>query len=468
MSGPKISAYELTGRARAIVFGQMRCEQQSIACAAKIQAELQSLRPFSDDFERQLENIRLLMKRTGDGTEQMDRIERLRESLRRDVKGIRDALSERMPQVSAKYAITEEAYAQKKEELKRLQALQKRVEKIKDDLDGALRQGGKIQAGASENREELNALRRDGDQNVKRIQRSIIDDLNGVYSFDFEDAPDTRIEEKKKALHSRLLELLRGDALPLDIAEEIKRAMVNLQRIGELQSLSTFDSITVSNLQKKVDAYKRDFEQRKAAFEELTERYKALCTMTGEDAKALPFGGGAEAEIAAEIERLEGLLVRQQEQAYIAETVDEVMAEMGYDLIGTREVRKKSGKRFRNELFTFDEGTAVNVTFASDGQISMELGGIGREDRVPTEEETDVLTHAMESFCGEFAEFERKLRERGIVVGNRIALSPPSAEYAAMININDYDVRDDARIDEMNAGEKRRRPAEKKVMRRDC
>jgi len=29
------------------------------------------------------------------------------------------------------------------------------------------------------------------------------------------------------------------------------------------------------------------------------------------------------------------------------------MSDMGYDLIGLREVRKKSGKRFRNELFTF-------------------------------------------------------------------------------------------------------------------
>ena len=38
------------------------------------------------------------------------------------------------------------------------------------------------------------------------------------------------------------------------------------------------------------------------------------------------------------------LLVRQQEQAYISECVDEVMADRGYDLIGSRDVRKKSGK----------------------------------------------------------------------------------------------------------------------------
>ena len=125
---------------------------------------------------------------------------------------------------------------------------------------------------------------------------------------------------------------------------------------------------------------------------------------------------------------------------------------MGYDdLIGSRKVRKKSGKCFRNELFTFNEGTAVNVTFSPDGQISMELGGLSREDRIPTADETEILTRDMESFCGEFVEFERRMLAKGIVVGSRIALSPPSAEYAAIINVNDYDVAESTQISVMNA-----------------
>ena len=159
--------------------------------------------------------------------------------------------------------------------------------------------------------------------------------------------------------------------------------------------------------------------------------------------------------------------MRQQEQAYISDCVDEVMADMGYDLIGSREVRKKSGKRFRNELFTFNEGTAVNVTFSPDGQISMELGGLSREDRIPTSEETEILTHDMESFCGEFAEFERRMLAKGVVVGQRIALSPPTAEYAAIINVEDYDISESTQISVMNASEKRRKQSEKKAMRRN-
>ncbi len=58
------------------------------------------------------------------------------------------------------------------------------------------------------------------------------------------------------------------------------------------------------------------------------------------------------------------------------------------------------------------------------------------------------------------------MRERGIIVGKRIVLSPPTAEYAAIINVTDYDVAESTQITEMNAKEKRRKQKEKKVMRR--
>ena len=217
----------------------------------------------------------------------------------------------------------------------------------------------------------------------------------------------------------------------------------------------------------KIDAYKQKADREEAEFSELLARYRALCAMAGEDAKEMLFSKDAENSLVGEIERLELMLVRQQEQNYISECVNEVMEEMGYDLIGTREVKKRSGKRFRNELFTFDEGTAVNVTFSPNGQISMELGGLAHEDRVPTAEETEVLTSDMETFCGEFAEFERRLKARGVIVGDRIALSPPSAEFAAILNVDEYDIRETAQISEMDAKEKRRKSAKKKVMRRE-
>ena len=484
MSGPKISVYSLTGRARTIVFGQMRCEQQSLTCAAQTQAILKSLSSFSGIFDQQLRNIQFLIKRTGSGQEQIERINHLKETLERDAEEIKRELNANMPTVSTKYRITEEAYAEKQAELKKLQALQKRAEKLKKALDEAFRNDksntARIQASivaelsdpaaGRDDESDLSFLKRDDEQNIQQIQRSIVDDLSGMYSFDFvdePDEPDTSFTDRKTALNKDLSELLQDESLPQEIIKDVKQAIFKLQMITEMQILKTFDSITVMGLFKKIDAYKQKMEQEEAAYRELLARYKILCTMAGEDAKELSYSEESEAILTAEVERIEMALVWQQEQTYISECVDEVMEEMGYDLIGTRDVRKRSGKRFRNELFTFNEGTAVNVTFSPDGQISMELGGLAREDRIPTAEETDALTRDMETFCGEFAEFERRLKERGVIVGNRIALSPPSVEYAAIINVNDYDVSESTQISEMNAKEKRRKAAEKKVLRRD-
>ena len=316
----------------------------------------------------------------------------------------------------------------------------------------------------------MSFLKRDNAQNVKKIQASIVDDLSGVTSFDFDvpdDAPDTSFEDKKSALRKELSELLKDESLSKEILLEVRQALSSLQKISDIEYLKTFDSVTVMGLFKKIDSFKHEQEQKVEAFGELLARYQALCSMAGEEPKSYSYSEESVSELATEIEHLELTLVKQQEQAYIAESVDEVMAEMGYDLIGSREVRKRSGKRFRNELFSFNEGTAVNVTFSPDGQISMELGGLAREDRIPSSEETEVLTRDMETFCGEFAEFERRLRAKGIIVGDRVALSPPTAEYAAIINVNDYDIAESTQISVMNAREKRRRAAEKKVLRRD-
>lgn len=480
MSGPKVTTYSLTRTANAI----MQCEQQSLVCVAQTQAVLKILLSSSECFDQQLANIQLLMKRTGKGAEQVEQIKQLQKTLKQESQNIQQELNANMPRISAVRQINEAVYSEKRAQLNKLQTLLRRAQTQKNTLDRALSQNktnsSQIQTSIIRDLEDPNAgkpdeldlsfLKRSDEKDVREIQRSIVDDLSGFYSFDSMDkreAPDTNLADKKSALNGVLSELLKDESLSPEINKEIKQAIYKLQMITGMQNLTTFDAITVKGLFKKIEAYKYELAQKLTEFEVLLAQYKALCEMAGEEAREFPFSEDAKAAMNAEIERLEAAHIHQQEQTYISECVDEVMAEMGYDLIGTREVKKKSGKRFRNELFTFNEGTAVNVTFSPDGQISMELGGLAREDRIPTEEETGVLTRDMETFCEEFAVFERKMRERGVIVGKRIALSPPTAEYAAIINVNDYEIKESTQIAEINAKEKRRRAAEKKVMRRD-
>ena len=140
--------------------------------------------------------------------------------------------------------------------------------------------------------------------------------------------------------------------------------------------------------------------------------------------------------------RLKTAKLDDEEQAYISQTIDDVMVEMGYKLIGNNEVTKKSGKHFKKELYLFDEGTAVNVTTSSTGQITMELGLLDTQDRIPDVEETDTLCRQMRTFCGSYADIEKKLAERGIVA-KHLSLLPPEAQFAQVINVEDYNMSDD-------------------------
>jgi hypothetical protein len=175
----------------------------------------------------------------------------------------------------------------------------------------------------------------------------------------------------------------------------------------------------------------------------------------------------------SQIAILEKEILMQTEQSYISDSIKEVMIEMDYDILGNQSVTKRSGKRFRNELFSYGDGTAINVTYDDEGQIAMELGGISRTDRIPTSEETKVLCKDMESFCTDFKIFEEKLKEKGVTVSTRISMSPPIAEHATIINIDDYNItevipiKEIKEIKEKTMEEKVVKPAVKKTFTRE-
>lgn len=178
-------------------------------------------------------------------------------------------------------------------------------------------------------------------------------------------------------------------------------------------------------------------------FEELETEYMVLCSQLHITSKKFVISESSVAELKVEIAKLENELFEDGEQEYIADIIDKVMEEMGYDLIGNREVTKKSGKRFHDELYTFSEGTAVNIRYDNQGKIAMELGGIDTTDRLPSEAEAARLEGEMIAFCDKFTELEKRLAAKGIVCKNRVSHLPPKAEYAQIINTSDYDIKTD-------------------------
>jgi hypothetical protein len=237
----------------------------------------------------------------------------------------------------------------------------------------------------------------------------------------------------------RLRALEKQVLTPL-LSKKVSTAISTVSEITSESFFRNFLALTVVPLEEECGKY---MEFRRANYEhymELCTRYAVLCDSLGIKSRKYEFATEVLTELENAIRDMEHRVTKAAEESYIADAVDEVMIEMGYAVLGSKEVNKSSGRRFRSELYSFDDGTAINVTFSSDGRITMELGGLSDEDRQPTPYETARLCDDMEQFCSDYRDIERRLEQRGVVLSERIALLPPDERYAQIINVADYEL----------------------------
>lgn len=300
------------------------------------------------------------------------------------------------------------------------------------------------------------------------LHASLSADIDKGFSTSFADIQNvsqTTISESKSKIRSQLIELKNIPNLLKELVGELDATLSKIDSIDNEAFLKNYSSVTVSPLLKRCRQYLNEYEACHEQFEILYAEYIALCDMYFYVAQEYPCCNASIELLKAEIKRIKDTVDADDEQAYISDCLDEVMEEMGYTVIGSREVTKKNGKHFRNELYTYGEGTAVNVTYSSDGKIAMELGGIDATDRLPNDPETSVLCESMEHFCDDFKEIEKRLLAKGVVLADRISLLPPSAEYAQIINTTDYNMTEKAET--LQTKKQRRATTKRKALRKE-
>ncbi len=249
------------------------------------------------------------------------------------------------------------------------------------------------------------------------------------------------LEEKKEQARQTLATARSAPYLPITYQRELEAAAGALDGIQNAEFMENYIAIKLTPLVRKCADFSALWEKSGKEYQQLYARYEALLQETGsqEQAEMIPFDREAAEKLKAAIEELEKKAQEDAERAYISQALSDVMEEMGYGMWGEREVRKRSGRRFRSELYHYGADTAINVTFSDDGTISMELGKVDHEDRLPTGLESRAMEQEMHRFCDHFHVIEERLAQKGVRIGDRVMLAPPSAEYAQIINLGDYD-----------------------------
>jgi len=473
MSGPKISVYTLKGRTREIFLEQTNCLRQSHICVENIKSLLGEINTLQSSLDDIRSRMRFIVEQTGKGSELLAELDRQEQQAVRTATEMSARMRWTLPTTVTQRDLTESALAKREGIRVSLQKMEQEASTCAVAFQNAV---GACRDHSRAYTDRLyHALVAGFEDNEKGPGHSS-DNANPFSGIDFSvTVPELGSpKENVKDIGRLSLEIsgqlreARGEPLLSDEHKaELDAADKKLVGIRDYQRLKDFHAITVRPLLQRCNESLKSHQEQLAEYRQLRSRYLALCGLLQEDAADTPFHDSTLQQLRELVAASEKRLVIEKEQEYISACIDDVMTEMGYALIGNRNVAKKSGKRLRNEIYTFSEGTAVNITYASDGQITMELGGLDHTDRIPTYEESEKLCSEMKDFCGDFAEIEKRLAKKDVFLQDRISLSPPAPEYAAILNLDDYTVTTDNAVQGFSPAARKRGVNRQKTMRRD-
>ena len=313
-------------------------------------------------------------------------------------------------------------------------------ESLSDDLEALSAQSNALRSARQEISRALTVMKQTKEEAKASWEKMINRDITKGFGSTLDSALDAKRDAKQQEHQKRIAQLqeIIEAAVTNETAAQAKKLLIQYQQADTDAFRNTLFTTSVHPLFRQYQAELDQYSREKVEYQELLLRYSDLCEELSVPQEPLPWSPGAMAALRGTIEEMEQRILRREEEAYICRALDEVMQELGYPLLGTREVTKRSGKRFRHALYTFEDGTAIDVTYSDDGQIAMELGGLDNQDRVPDEQETIYLCDAMEGFCTSFEQIEERLRRRGVVLKERIHMLPPTEENAQIINTEDY------------------------------
>lgn len=430
MSGPKSTRYTLTPEQRRILAEARERERKTRREMDKLQQNKNEIATLKSNLETAIKNVNMLVERLGTGKEEQA--------------NIRTSLAEIQEVIQEAGIINEQSGLEKLQSINsKIQAVVKSAKKAKALYEG-------------QSKEIAEKLSTDIEDSISagmmiRVDDEIVKPLRHL-----------------EAQHKKIDEVLNS-VQALSISRELQKECVEIrQKAQEITNdgfIDNYYAMTVLPFVKKCKAYDEQLAEYGEEFEELTSKHRYYSEYLEFPMVQFVFSMDKLETLRMEVENLEKQCEQLEEQRHISESLDEVMREMGYHIVGSREVVKKSGRKFRNELYHFSEGAVVNITYAANGQISMELGGVDTCDREPSEAECVALCDEMSEFCGNFQEIEKRLKEKGVVLANRISMLPPVEEYAQIINISDYEMTEE--VDAFETVSKRQNENRKQALRRE-
>lgn len=402
MSGPKTSRYTLTAEQRRILEEQRRVQMETQKQVMQLKAFKQSLKERITKIDSGLSQYQRIIKETGEKKFPLENVKVIRD------KAMQELNNAAMVSESSGLNVIQETNAKLRQMQYQVMKQQQVIFKELAEVDKKFR---------------------------KEIESAVAEGFEVSFAGIVEDiTPDVAVYIKKI---TEAMDEVREYELSQTLKERFVQLKLKAEEIDSVDFIENYYAMSIVPFVKECKAYHCAYVGYGDKFKELLAEYRILAGELGVQSKDYFFSMEAINELTEKVKEMELKRQEQEEQEYISRCMDSVLEAMGYKTIGEREIIKKDGRRFHNELYLFDEGTAVNVTYSSNGQITMELGGLDQTDRIPSDDECRSLAEDMVSFCDDYFEIEKKLKKLGVVT-QRISVLPPEAQFAQIINTSDY------------------------------
>jgi hypothetical protein len=173
-------------------------------------------------------------------------------------------------------------------------------------------------------------------------------------------------------------------------------------------------------------------------FNNLHLTYLTLCNMLNESPKEYIFEvnkDGLEVinKLKIEIEQCRTNLAKKEESEYITRSINEVMEELGYEIVATDFLSTPKRDVIHN-IFEFEQGNVINVFTSDNGSLMFEVTGVKKTNDL-TELEKLKIKESMDSFCTKYELIKSKLHAKGIKLASE-NLKPADVRYAKSIDIS--------------------------------
>lgn len=123
------------------------------------------------------------------------------------------------------------------------------------------------------------------------------------------------------------------------------------------------------------------------------------------------------------------------ERAEIAHAVDATMAAMGYSLIGSKDASAEGTVK----LYSFSNGTGIQVIHRADGIIRMKVVGLATPGHALDAADQAYLLTQQQDFCNAYESIVDALDKQGIrQVKGTVRALPPSAQFSQCVDVLEY------------------------------